>query len=246
MWPFPSIPSSSEIQQFWAKTGGEKKQKEEINLHSPSCQTWELAEQRVVQWAAGEENGVKKRGNICRKIPPWPVQPHWLSHVNCPAAPFLQHLHAACARAKGCPAAPVFQRHSGKTDLKASSGCSSGYRKYTIQWGAWCLLQPPAHTRHHTTERQLKTVPCQHFYHNTYIFICGRYNFQPENNPILTHSQHRPILLHLSWRGIDLVNPTPHTQHNPCSSSFWFSKGQKVTNEAKRGHLGLCSKPTCF
>lgn len=59
----------------------------------------------------------RKKGESLQENP-WPVQPHWLSHTDCPAAPFLQHLHAACARAKGCPAAPVFHRHSGKTDLK--------------------------------------------------------------------------------------------------------------------------------
>lgn len=55
----------------------------------------------------------EKKGKVCRKIH------DQFSHMDCPAAPFLQHLHAACARAKGCPAAPVVQRHSGKTDLKA-------------------------------------------------------------------------------------------------------------------------------
>lgn len=122
--------------------------------------------------------------------------------------------------AQGQKGAQQLQRHSGKTDLKARMAVAAPQKTHSTV-SRW-LLHPPAHTRRHTTERQLKTVPCQHFYHNTYIFICRRYNFQPENNPILTHSQHRSILLHLSWRGWSLL--TPLHMHNtipaPLLSDF--------------------------
>lgn len=138
------------------------------------------------------------------------AQPHREPSSTIPSA--LTH----CTRAKG---AQQLQRHSGKTDLKARMAVAVPQKTHsTVRW--W-LLQP-AHTRRHTMERQLKTVPCQHFYHNTYIFICRRYNFQPENNPILTHSQHRSILLQLSWRGWSLL--TPLHMHNtipaPLLSDF--------------------------
>lgn len=71
------------------------------------------------QWLTeqlGRKMGRKKTGKFAGTRP---VQPQWLSHIDCPAAPFLQHEQAACARVKGHPAAPVFQKHSGKTDLKA-------------------------------------------------------------------------------------------------------------------------------
>lgn len=83
--PSPYIPSSSEIQQFSAKMGEKMKK---INLYIPSCQTWELAEQRVAHWAAGEENGEKKNGKVCRnKTSPAPVaQPHRLPSSTIPSA----------------------------------------------------------------------------------------------------------------------------------------------------------------
>lgn len=119
VWPSPPIPSSSEIQQFSAKTGGKNEKKSAFTAPHAIPESW-LSHLRVAQWAAEEEKqGRKKKGKVCKTIPPWPVQPHWLSHIDCPAAPFLQHSQAGCARAKGYPAAPVFQRHSGKTDLKA-------------------------------------------------------------------------------------------------------------------------------
>lgn len=195
--PSPCILSSSEMQQFSAKTG---KKMKKSTCTSPHARPESWLSRDWLSEQLERKMGGKKKGQVCRKIPSWPVQPHWLSHIDCPAAPFLQHLQAACARAKGHPAAPVFQRHSGKTDLKAGMAVAFPQATENIEYNEW-LFQPPAHTRRHTTERQLQTVPCQHFYHNTYIFICRRYNFQPENNPILTHSQHRSILLHLSWRG---------------------------------------------
>lgn len=60
----PSIPSSSEIQQFSARTGEKKIKNQPVQ---PLLPDWELAEQRVTQWAAGEENVEEKKGKVCRK-----------------------------------------------------------------------------------------------------------------------------------------------------------------------------------
>lgn len=86
--PSPCTLSSSEMQQFSAKTG---KKKKKINQYIPSCQIWELAEQRLAQWAAGEENGGEKKGASLQENPfmtsPAPLaQPHRLPSSTIPSA----------------------------------------------------------------------------------------------------------------------------------------------------------------
>lgn len=82
------------------------------------------------------------------------------------------------------------------------------------------ILTSGTHTRCHTTERQPKIASRQHFYQNAYIFICMRFNFQPEKKkkerfntfPACTHSS---LLLHLSQRG-QLVSSALHAQRSPA------------------------------